>query len=178
MADNAVIGDPADARAVSDLTSVCARFGNVLRVLGRSAEGERVMERTVEAASDLARRDQASGENRLDLGRAHVLFADFLTSAARISDAIRQRQMAAEVYAKLAGENPTDPKVRLLQVWNWSSLGDLLAKRGDWTGARSTYALGREVAEKLAPGNPAFADALAAIQRADLHAAQVLENRR
>jgi hypothetical protein len=37
--------------------------------------------------------------------------------------------------------------------------------------------LGREIAEKLARGNPAFAKPLAAIERADLHAAQVLQTR-
>jgi tetratricopeptide (TPR) repeat protein len=174
MANSAVTADPANARAVTDLTAMCARLGNSLGVLGRRAEGERVMERAVQAASDLAQRGQASGEDRLDLGKVHGLFADFLAKNGRTPDAIRHRRIAAEIYAKMAAANPADSKVRLLQVWTWSSLGDLLAKQGDWAGARSAYALGREVAEKLAPGSPAFADALAAIQRADLHAAQVL----
>jgi len=178
MAEHAVISDPADARAVSDLTSVCWRLGQVLRLLGRGAEGERVMKRMVEAASDLARRNQASGENRLDLGKVHSQFADLLAKNARMPDAIRHRRIAAEIYAKMAAVNPADSKVRLLQVWNWSSLGDLLAKQGDLTGARSSYALGREVAEVLAPGNPAFADALAVVRRADLRVTQALGNRR
>jgi hypothetical protein len=173
-----VTSDPANARAVTDLVAMCARLGNSLGVLGKGTEGERIMERAVQAASDLARRDQASGENRLDLGKVHSQFADFLAKNARTPDAIRHRRMAAEIYAKMAAVNPADSKLRLLQVWNWSSLGDLLAKQGDLTGARSTYALGREVAEVLAPGNPAFADALAVVQRADLHVAQALGSRR
>ncbi len=178
MAEGAATSDPANARAAGDLAAMCVRLGNAFGVLGRRAEGERLMERAVQAIGDLALRHQASGENRLDLGKVHGEFADFLAKNGRIADAIHHRQIAAEIYAKMAAGDPTDSKPRLLEVWNWSSLGDLLAKQGDWTGARSTYALGREVAEKLAPGNPAFADALAAIQRADLHAAQVLQNRR
>jgi ribose 1,5-bisphosphokinase PhnN len=57
-------------------------------------------------------------------------------------------------------------------------LGDLLAKQGDWAAARRTYALGREVAERLAPGNPAFAEVLANLQRAERHLAQALQTRR
>jgi len=178
MADNAVTIDPANARAVTDLVAMCARLANSLGVLGRGTEGERIMERAVQAASDLARRDQASGENRLDLGKVHSQFADLLAKNARMPDAIRHRRIAAEIYAKMAAVNPADSKVRLLQVWNWSSLGDLLAKQGDLTGARSSYALGREVAEVLAPGNPAFADALAVVRRADLRVTQALGNRR
>jgi cytochrome c-type biogenesis protein CcmH/NrfG len=77
----------------------------------------------------------------------------------------------------LATKDPSESRIRLSQVRNYWKLGDLLAKQGDWTGARRAYAVGREVAEKLAPANPAFAKPLAEILRSDLHAAQVLGNR-
>jgi eukaryotic-like serine/threonine-protein kinase len=178
IAERAVTADPANTEAVSDLVAVSVRLGTSLATSSQRAEGARVLERAVRAAAELVQRDPESGENRLNLGIAHSHLANYLGGQGDTDGAIHHRQVAANIYKDLVAATPHDTKVLLSQVWNWQKLGDLLVKRGDWAKARSTYALGRTVAEKLAPGNPAFADVLAEIQRADLHAAQVLKNRR
>jgi eukaryotic-like serine/threonine-protein kinase len=176
IAERAVTADPANSEAVSDFVAVSVPLGTSLATVGQRAEGARVLERAVRAAAELVQRDPR-GENRLNLGIAHSHLANYLGGQGDTDGAIHHRQLAANIYKDLVAATPHDTKVLLSQVWNWQKLGDLLIKRGDWAKARSTYALGRTVAEKLAPGNPAFADVLAEIQRADLHAAQALKNR-
>ncbi|HUE00476.1 MAG TPA: protein kinase [Bryobacteraceae bacterium] len=178
MAENAVTRDPADTIAVQVLAAMCARLGEALGVLGRTAEGERVMQRAVQTFTGLAQRDQSSGENRLDLGKIHSQFADFLAKYSRIPDAMRHLQIAADIFAKMAQANPADSKSRLLQVWNFSSLAELSGKQGDWAEARHNYALGQAIAQQFAPQDPAFAKALAQIQQADAHAVQMLASGR
>jgi tetratricopeptide (TPR) repeat protein len=172
IAERAVTADPANTEAVSDFVAVSVSLGTSLATVGQRAEGSRVLERAVRAAGDLVRRDPDSGENRLNLGIAHSHLANYLGGQGDTAGAIHHRRLAANIYSDLVAAAPHDTKVLLSQVWNWQKLGDLLAKQKDWAGARSTYALGRAAAEKLAPGNPAFAEVLAAIERADLHAAQ------
>jgi hypothetical protein len=113
----------------------------------------------------------------LNLSMAHASFARYLADAGNNRQAIEQRQMAADIFKDLTAARPDDSKVLLSQVWNWKRLGDLLAKQGNWAGARANYALGRQVAQELAPGNHAFADIFADIQQAEGTAAHALQTR-
>jgi len=177
IADRRVRADPADAEAVTNLFAICARLGGSLDGRRTRKERYRVLGRAVQAASDLVQRDPGSEEDRLLLGSAHDHIAGFLEDDGDLGDAVHHRQIAADIYTDLAAADPKESRIRLSQALNCLGFGDLLAKHGDWAGARRTYALGREVAEKLAPGNPAFANVLSNLQLADLHAAQVLGNR-
>jgi len=178
IADRRVRADPADAEGVGNLFAICVRLGGSLDGRRTRKERYRVLGRAVQAAGDLVQRDPGSEEDRLIMGSAHDHIAGFLEDDGNLGDAARHRQIAADIYRDLAAADPSESRIRLSQTWNHLRFGDLLAKQGDWIGALSTYALGREVAEKLAPANPAFAEALAAIERADLRAVQVLKNRR
>jgi tetratricopeptide (TPR) repeat protein len=178
IADRRVRADPADAEAVANLFGICARLGGSLEGRGTRQERQRVLGRAVQAAGDLVERDPGNEEARFLLGSAHDHMAGSLEEDGDPADAIGHRRIAADIYKELAAADPSESRIRLSQCLNCLRLGDLLARQGDWTGARSAYALGRAVAEKLAPGNPAFAKPLAAIERADLHAEQVLQTRR
>ncbi|MGA2740491.1 MAG: serine/threonine-protein kinase [Bryobacteraceae bacterium] len=178
MADRRVRADPADAEAVTNLFGICVRLGGSLDGRGTRQERYRVLRRAVQAAGDLVQLDPGSEDDRLLLGSAHDHIAGFLEDDGDLGDAAPHRRIAADIYRDLAAADPSESRIRLSQAWNCLRFGDLLARQGDWSEARRTYALGREVAEKMAPANPAFAKPLAAIQSADLHAAQVLENRR
>jgi hypothetical protein len=178
LADRAVVADPANAEAVSDLVAIAIRLGNSLGVIGQDAEGGRLLQRAVRAAAELVERDPQSGEDRMNLGMAHANFAEYLANHDHNGKALNQRQMAAEIFKDLTVARPGDAMVLLPQVWNWKALGDLLAKQGNRAGARANYALGREVAQKLAPGNPAFADVLADIRRAEGRVKQTPGGRR
>jgi tetratricopeptide (TPR) repeat protein len=178
IADRRVAADPADAEDVTNLFAICVRLGGSLDGRGTRGERYRVLGRAVQAAGDLVQRDPGSEEDRLLLGSAHDHIASFLEDDGSLGGAARHRQIAADIYRDLAAADPSESRIRLTQVWSCLRFGDLLAKQGDWAGAHRTYGLGREVAERLAPGNPAFAEPLAEIQRADLHAVQVLGNHR
>jgi tetratricopeptide (TPR) repeat protein len=177
LADAAVAADPANAEAVSDLVAIAIRLGSSLNRMGHGAEGGGLLQRAVNAASELVERDPQSGEDRLNLSMAHASFARYLADAGNNRQAIEQRQMAADIFKDLTAARPDDSKVLLSQVWNWKRLGDLLAKQGNWAGARANYALGRQVAQELAPGNHAFADIFADIQQAEGTAAHALQTR-
>ncbi|HXM41311.1 MAG TPA: serine/threonine-protein kinase [Bryobacteraceae bacterium] len=178
MADRKVRADPADAEDVTNLFAICVRLGGSLEGRRTRAERYRILGRAVQAAGDLVQRDPGNEDDRLLLGSAHDHIAGFLEDDGNLGDAVHHRQVAADIYRDLAAADPSESRIRLTQVWSCLRFGDLLARQRDWAGARRSYGLGREVAEKMAPANPAFAKPLAAIQRADLHAAQVLGNRR
>ena len=178
IADRRVRADPADAEAVTNLFAICVRLGGSLEGRRNREERYRVLGRAVQAASDLVQRDPGSEEDRSLLGSAHEHLAGFLEDDGNLGDALHHSQIAADIYRDLAAADPGESRIRLSQSKNCLRLGDLLAKQGDWAAARRTYALGREVAERLAPGNPAFAEVLANLQRAERHLAQALQTRR
>jgi tetratricopeptide (TPR) repeat protein len=178
IADRKVRADPADAEDVTNLFAICVRLGGSLEGRRTRAERYRVLGRAVQAAGDLVQRDPGNQDDRLLLGSAHDHIAGFLEDDGNLADAAPHRRIAADIYRDLAAADPSESRIRLSQAWNCLRFGDLLARQGDWAGARRSYGLGREVAEKMEPANPAFAKPLAAIQSADLHAAQVLGNQR
>jgi hypothetical protein len=178
IADRRVAADPADAEDVTNLFGICVRLGGSLDGPRHREERYRVLGRALQAAGDLVQRDPGSEDDRSLLGSAHDHMAGFLEDDGNLGDAVHHLRIAADIYRDLAAADPSESRIRLSQVRNCLRLGDLLAKQGDWTGARRTYALGREVAEKLAPANPAFAKPLAAIERAEDHAARAAATRR
>lgn len=177
IADRRVRADPADADAVTNLFAMCVPLGGSLEGRRNREERYRVLGRAVQAASDLVQRDPGSEEDRWVLGSAHEHMAGFLEDDGNLGDAFHHSQIAADIYRDLAAADPGESRIRLSQSKNFLRLGDLLARQGDWAAARRTYALGREVTERLAPGNPAFAEVLANLQRADRHLGQALQTR-
>jgi eukaryotic-like serine/threonine-protein kinase len=178
MADRRVKADPADAEAVTNLFGICARLGGSLEGRGTREERYRVLGRAVQAASDLVQLDPGSEDDRWLLGSAHDHMAGLLDDDGNLGDAVEHLRIAAGIYRDLAAADPSESRIRLSQALNCLRFGNVLAKQGDWAGARRMYALGHAVAAKLAPSNPAFAEPLAAIQRAEDHAAKALETRR
>ena len=128
-------------------------------------------------AQNLVERDPESNENRLNLGQTHVWLANSLAASKDIAGAMRQRQIAAEIFEKLAAESPGDMKVLDSQVWNWLKIGNLSGEQHDWEAARHYYGLGLQIAEPFAARNPSFAHTLSELRESDQLAANALAKR-
>lgn len=170
IADRRVAADPADAEAVTNLFGICVRLGGSLDQPRTRRERQQVLARAVQAASDLVQRDPGSEDDRWLLGSAHDHIAGFLADDGDLDAAVRHLRIAANIYTQMTAADPAESRVRLSQSRNCAALGDLLAKQGDWSGAHKAYAMGREIAAKMAPGNAAFADVMTRIQSAEHHA--------
>lgn len=177
IADGAVRADPANAEAVSDLSAICVRYGDSLSHGGRRSEGAKVLQRGVEAASDLVERDPGNREDRVTLAYTHSFLGNFMADGGAINEGIRERKAAADILAKLAVDSPEDSKVVQPQVWNWFRLGELFARKHDWITARRYYSQALQVAEKMAPKSPMFSSVLPDLKAADQKAAQALAQR-
>lgn len=178
IADRRVRADPADAEDVTNLFGICVRLGGSLDGPRNREERYQVLGRALQAAADLVQRDPGSEDDRWLLGSAHDHIAGFLEDDGNLGDGVHHLRIAADIYRDLAAVDPSESRIRLSQVRNCLGLGNLLAKQGDWTGARRAYAVGRDIAEKFAPTNPAFAQPLSAIKRAQDHAALAAATRR
>jgi tetratricopeptide (TPR) repeat protein/predicted Ser/Thr protein kinase len=174
IADQAVAADPANIEAVSDLTAISVRLGNALQSTKNYKEAIQVSEHSVRVASDLVEHDPGSKEDRLMLGQARSNLSRVLESAKDMEGALREAELADGIFTKLVNESPNDLKMVVSQIWGWWDYGNLLAEQHRWQEARRYYAMGLQVAEKLAPQHRSFAQAAEYFQKSDRDAEKAL----
>jgi serine/threonine protein kinase len=170
IADQAVIADPANAEAVSDLTAISAMLGSALEASGDRRGAQGLLKEAVESASNLVERDPGSRENRLNLAICQVWLATHLSKNGDVAGALRYREIAAATYANLVASSANDAKILESQVANWGEIGKLRARRGEWATAHQNYTSALHVTEAMLARNPAFNEYLDELRQADQRA--------
>lgn len=178
IADQAVVADPANVEAVSDLVAISSRLGGALDSMKLFKEATQISENCVRAASDLVQRDPASKEDRLMLGQARIKLSLSLEAVKDIEGALHEAGMADAIFQKLVEESPNDLKMVDSMMWNWWDIGNFLAEQHKWREARQYYAKGMQVAGKWAPQHSSFALALDYFSKSDQEASKALSSSR
>jgi tetratricopeptide (TPR) repeat protein len=158
IADRAAAADPANAEALSDVMATAAGLGRCLNDSGYKEEAYRILQRSVQAASDLVRNDPGNRENRLNLAISRDVLAVSLRKRHDLPGAMEQRRLAFVIFQDLSVEFPNDAKILEAYAFSLVVQGEMLAETGDWGAAEQAYRQALKMAEEMAPKNPTFAE--------------------
>jgi tetratricopeptide (TPR) repeat protein len=154
IGEEAMRADPSNAGAISDLSALCSRMGELLVDLHRYGEGLDYSRRSSELSEKLVVLDSQNVDARLTaaLNRAH--YAHALYTADHLREAIAERERAQTTYAELLRASPDDTKVVLPLMTNCESLGRWIEQAGHGDRADGYFTMAIAAGERVARQRP------------------------
>jgi tetratricopeptide (TPR) repeat protein len=154
IGEEAMRADPSNAGAISDLSALCSRMGELLVDLHRYGDGLNYSRRSSELSDKLVALDSQNVDARLAaaLNRAH--YAHALYTADHLPEAIAERERAQTTYAELLRASPDDTKVVLPLMTNCESLGRWIVQVGHADRADEYFTMAISAGERVARERP------------------------
>jgi len=146
---------PDDLDAVRTLALARRRRADVLALTGAKAEALVDLEKSSQLYLGAAAGPQASLDDKLEAGIAHVKLGDLLgnpnfENLGRADDARGEYAQALAVFQRLRQEAPTDWRVRRFLGLTLERMGTLHEDAGEWLAAQESYEASYEVRRALA----------------------------
>jgi tetratricopeptide (TPR) repeat protein/tRNA A-37 threonylcarbamoyl transferase component Bud32 len=154
ITEEAMRGDPSNAGAISDLSGLYSRMGELLIDMGRNEEGLENSHRSLDFSERLVALDPQNVDARLGeaLNRAHYAHALYISD--RLDQAIAERERAQKTYGELLAASPDDTKVVLPLITNSESLGRWSKQAGRLDRADTYLLTGIAAGEHVASARP------------------------
>jgi eukaryotic-like serine/threonine-protein kinase len=154
---------PADIEAVRVLALARRHRADVLALTGSKAEALVDLEKSSHFYLELAARSEATVDDRLEAGIAHVKLGDLLgnpnfENLGRATDANGEYDLALAAFRQLQPEAPDDWRVRRFVGLTLERLGTLREHAGDWQGAQRAYDDSYAVRRELAAAHTSHRD--------------------